>query len=166
MKLYVESHLPIDPAAGWKIFESDEFDTRLRKQTNMTVERLSETQESEHVVVRRLKYTSGTELPALVAKALGGKHLTYEQTNRMDYATNRLDWTVELPVMKDRVTVKGATTMTATSEGCRRVVDGEITVRMRLVGGQIEKAVVAEFEKSMARAVDIARELIAEQKNA
>ena len=68
--------------------------------------------------------------------------------------------------MKDRVTVKGATTMTATPEGCRRVVDGEITVRMRLVGGQIEKAVVAEFEKSMARAVDIARELIAEQKNA
>lgn len=166
MKLYVESTLPIDPEGGWKIFESEAFDARLREQTRMTIERISETQEGEHVVVRVLKYTSGTDLPALVAKALGSKRLTYEQTNRMDYAANRLDWAVQLPVLSDRVTVKGSTSMTATPDGCRRVVDGEITVRMRLVGGQIEKAVVAEFEKSMGRAVEIARDLIAEQANA
>jgi hypothetical protein len=164
VKLYVESDLPVDPATAWKVFESDAFDERLRKQTNMQVERLSETKEGEHVVVRRLRYTSGSELPSLVAKALGGKHLTYTQTNRMDYATNRLDWTVELPVLSDRVSVKGSTTMKATAAGSHRVVDGEITVKMRLIGGQIEKAVVAEFEKSMGRAVEIARELIAEQK--
>ncbi len=163
MKLYVESDLPVDPATAWKVFESDAFDERLRQQTNMQVERISLTQESEHIVVRRLRYTSGSELPKLVAKALGGKHLTYTQTNRMDYSTNRLEWTVELPVLADRVTVKGTTSMTATASGSRRIVDGEITVKMRLIGGQIEKVVVGEFQKSMDQAVEIARELIAEQ---
>ncbi len=156
MKLFVESHLPVDPETAWKVFESETFDERLQAQTGMKVEKLSETPQGEGVLIRKMKYTSGNELPGLVAKALGSKHLTYTQTNRMDYTTSRLDWTVELPVLQDRVSVAG----------CRRVVDGEITVKMRVVGSQIEKAVVAEFEKSMGRAVDIARQLIAERKNA
>lgn len=164
MKLYVESHLPVDAETAWKLFESDEFEARLEQRANIRVEKIDERPDGEHAVIRRMKYTSGSELPALVAKALGGKHLTYEQTNRMDYATGQLDWTVQLPVMSDRVSVSGRTSITDTAAGCHRIVDGEISVRMRLIGGQIEKTVVAEFEKSMTRAVEIVRELIAEQK--
>jgi hypothetical protein len=166
MKLFVESHLPVDPETAWKVFESETFDERLQAQTGMKVEKLSETPQGEGVLIRKMKYTSGNELPGLVAKALGSKHLTYTQTNRMDYTTSRLDWTVELPVLQDRVSVAGSTIIEPHPNGCRRVVDGEITVKMRVVGSQIEKAVVAEFEKSMGRAVDIARQLIAERKNA
>ena len=166
MKLYVESHLPVDPESAWKVFESEAFDERLRAETGMTVEKISETPEGDGVVIRKMRFTSGNELPKLVAKALGSKHLTYTQTNRMDYGASRLDWTVELPVLQDRVSVAGVTTIEPAADGCRRVVDGEIHVRMRMVGGQIEKAVVAEFERSMGRAVDIARQLIAEGTNA
>jgi len=163
VKLYVESLLPIDPDTAWDLFESDEFSVRLEAQTNIKAQVLEERPDGDNKVYRHMKYTSGTELPKMVAKALGSKSLTYEQFNRLDRNTGKMVWQVELPVLKDRVSVSGTTTISAHEGGCRRVVDGDISVRMRLVGGQIEKAVVGEFEKSMGRAVDIVRDLIKEK---
>jgi len=164
VKLYVESLLPVDPSTAWELFESDEFAERLAAQTNIRSEVLEKRDEGDGKTFRHLKYTSGTELPKMVAKALGSKSLTYDQFNHLDRNSGAMAWRVELPVLKDRVKVGGTTTITEHEGGSRRVVDGEISVKMRLVGGQIEKAVVAEFEKSMGRAVDIVRDLIRERK--
>ena len=158
MKLYLASDLDFDPKTAWSIFESKEFETRLEATTDMTCQVLEERTEGD-TVIRRIKYQSKRELPTMVAKALGSKSLTYEQHNRFDPKTSTLTWQVFLPVMQDRVTVGGTTCISPTATGSKRVVDGEISVRMRLVGGQIEKAVVAEFERSMAKAVDLARQL-------
>lgn len=162
MKLYVESLLPVDPATAWSIFESDTFRDRLEAKANLHSEVL-ETRDEGPVQIRRLKFTSRNELPAVVAKLLGASHLTYEQTNRFDPSRSRLDWTVKLPVMTDRVKVSGATTIEPHPQGSRRVVDGDVEVSVKLIGGQIEKAVVAEFERSMNRAVELARDLIRER---
>ncbi len=162
MKLFVQSDLPFDAKTAWSLFESPEFDARLEDAANITCELLEEKMEGD-VKVRRLRYTSKTELPGMVATALGSKNLTYVQTNRFDASKGRLDWTVALPVLTDRVDVGGVTTITDTSGGSRRVVDGEINVRMRLVGGRIEKAVVGQFEKSMRRAVDLVRDIAREK---
>lgn len=162
VKLFVESDLSFDPATAWAIFESEAFESRLEETTDLVCEVLEESNEGD-IRIKKLRYVSKRDLPRLVAKALGSKSLTYLQTNRFDPATSRLDWSVELPVMKDRISVGGTTTISATPTGSRRVVDGEISVRVRLVGGQIEKAVVAEFERSMSRAVDLARSIHREQ---
>lgn len=158
MKLYIESELDFDPATAWEIFESDEFGARLEQATDLVCTVL-ETRMEGDVKVRRLRYASKKDLPAIAAKAMGMPRLTYEQHNRFDAKKSQLSWQVFLPVMTDRVSVRGKTTITATPEGSRRVVDGDIEVRVRLVGGQIEKTVVGEFEKSMARAVDVARQI-------
>ncbi|MEZ4317143.1 MAG: DUF2505 domain-containing protein [Myxococcota bacterium] len=161
-KLYVESRLPVNPEVAWDIFESDAFRDRLREHTNMESEVLEDRDEGT-VNIRKIKYVSGRELPGMVAKALGSKHLSYVQTNHFDTAKSRLDWVVELPMLGDRVTVEGFTLIEPASHGSRRVVDGRIEVKMRLIGGQIEKAVVGEFEKSMRQAVDIALEMMRER---
>lgn len=165
MKLYLESDLAFDPATAWAIFESKEFEARLEEATDLVCEVLGETTEGS-VQVKHLRFTSKRELPAMVARALGSKNLTYEQVNRYDAARSELAWSVQLPVMADRVSVGGVTRITPAPGGAKRVVDGEISVRVRLVGSQIEKVVVAEFERSMARAVDLARAIHAEQGNA
>ena len=158
MKLYVASDLSFDPATAWVIFESKEFESRLEDATDLVCEVLEERMEGE-VKVKRLKYVSRRELPAIASKALGAKNLTYEQTNRFDRAKSQLSWTVHLPLAGDRVKVQGVTTISPTSEGSKRVVDGDISVQVRFIGGQIEKVVVAEFERSMGRAVDLARDI-------
>ena len=161
-KLHVESHLPVTPEVCWDVFESEAFRTRLSVHTGLLSELLDEHDEGP-VNVRRLKYTSGNDLPGVVAKALGAKRLSYEQINRLDLSRGRLDWVVHLPKIGDRVTVAGITSAVATPTGCTRIVSGEIEVKIPLIGGQIEKAVVGEFQKSMERAVDLARTMIAER---
>lgn len=161
MKLYVASDLSFDPVTAWEIFESDEFGQRLEQATDLVCTVLSESTDGP-LKKRKLKYVSKRELPTMVGKALGSKNLTYEQHNTFDPAKSELRWEVFLPVMQDRVTVNGVTTIKEAPGGSRRVVDGTIEVRVRLVGGQIEKAVVAEFERSMQRAVDLARQIHAE----
>ena len=158
MKLHLESDLSFDPATAWSIFESPEFEARLEDATDLVCTLLEERMEGA-IKVRRLKYESKRDLPAIAGKALGMKRLTYEQHNRFDAEKSALSWKVVLPVLTDRVSVSGVTTILPTPTGARRVVDGDIEVRMRLVGGQIEKAVVAEFERGMVRAVDLVREI-------
>lgn len=161
MRLFVESILPVDPPRAWALFESDAFRQRLKARANVHSEVVS-TRTEGPIEIRRMKFRSGNELPAVVQKLLGATHLAYDQENRLDAAASTLSWTVSLPVLSDRVKVGGTTSIHPHPEGCRRVVDGVVEVKVALVGGQIEKAVVAEFEKSMARAVEIVREMIRE----
>jgi hypothetical protein len=158
-KLSVESVLPADVATAWELFESARFRDRLAEQTGLRAELLWEREEGG-VIVRRLKYISSRELPSVAAAALGSRHLAYEQTNRLDLAGSKLDWVIELPLVADRVSVSGVTTMVAVTEGCKRKVEGRIDVRMPFIGGQIEGFVAADFEKSMARVVELAREML------
>lgn len=157
MKLYIESALDFDPETAWDIFESDEFSARLESATDLVCTVLNEGTDGD-VQTKTLRYASKRELPGMVAKALGSKHLAYEQHNRFDPAKSELVWKVIIPGT-DRVDVSGVTTIAASGSGSKRVVDGDITVRVRFIGGQIEKAVVAEFERSMRRAVDLARDI-------
>ncbi|MEN0064718.1 MAG: DUF2505 domain-containing protein [Myxococcota bacterium] len=158
-KLHVENHLPTSAKEAWEVFESDEYKERLREQTNIKQEIL-ETRTEGNIEIRRIRTEPDRELPGMVASAIGTKKLSYVQENRFDRASGRMEWSVELDGIGDRVTVKGVTTCVPDGDGCKRVVDGEITVKVPLVGGQIEKAVVAEFEKSMQRSNEVALDLI------
>jgi hypothetical protein len=110
-----------------------------------------------------MKYTSRTELPAVAARALGTSTLSYEQENRLDAATSKLTWVVRIPMLGDRVKASGTTLIVASGAGSRRTVEGEVSISIPLIGGQIEKVIGGEFEKSMGRAVEIARGLIEER---
>ena len=163
MKLYVESELPVDAATAWEIFESEEYRQRLCQRTQIDQQVLEEREEAG-VLHRRIRTEPDRELPGMVSSILGAAKLCYIQENQWHKADSRLDWTVKLEVMTDKVDVHGTTSITPIDdEACRRVVEGEIKVRVPLVGGRIEKAVVSEFESSMKRAVEVAVELMEER---
>lgn len=159
MKLSVVSDLPGTPALAWEVFEGAEFQAALDAQTGLRTEVLG-VREEGGVQIRALRYSSRTELPAVAARALGSSTLSYEQENRFDAAKSRLDWVVRIPALGDRVKAYGTSNIVPQGGGVRRTVEGEVTVGIPLIGGQIEKVVVGEFEKSMARAVEIARGMI------
>lgn len=162
MKLQIVSDLPGDPALVWEVFEGAEFQRRLDAQTGLRTE-VIETRQEGGVQVRRMKYTSRTELPAVAARALGTSTLSYEQENRLDAAASKLTWVVRIPMLGERVKASGTTVIVPSGAGSRRTVDGEVSISIPLIGGQIEKIIGGEFEKSMGRAVEIARELVNER---
>ena len=95
--------------------------------------------------------------------ALGIEHFEYVQEQRLDRQENTLDWKVETPFMTDRVDASGVTRVEVTDRGCRRQVDGEIRVRLPLMGKKMEQKLAERLQTSYEEAVDIAREMLEER---
>jgi len=159
MKLRVESRFDVAPEQVWAAFDSEAFHRRLAAETGME-RTILEQRDEDGIQVLKTEVKRSKELPKIAAKVLGSKQLTYIQTNRFDAASNRLTWQVEIPAMGDRLQVSGVTSLTPTATGCDRLLEGDVTVRVRLVGGAVEKAIGGEFEKTAQRAVQIVKEIL------
>lgn len=163
MKLSISNHFDCDPETLWSVFNSDAFNERLDAQSGVRRDVVA-TRNEGGIEVTELRCVSKKELPGFMAKALGSKSLEYMQTSRFDPKTNRLEWSVDPTVLSDRVTAKGTTVVTPQGDGCLRQIEGEITVRLPLVGKKIEQKLMEEIGSSYERAAEIAAEMIAEQK--
>lgn len=157
MKLYVRHTFPCDPDTFWEMYWDDGFDQMMQR--GSTVEReLLEQREEDGVIVRRVRFTPQRELPGPAAKLLGSSKLIYEQENRWDPAASKMSWRVIPTVLPGKLDAQGTFVVNAIPGGCEQVVDGDISVNVRFIGGQIEKAVVSEVELSYDRMAEVARE--------
>jgi len=159
MKMKVESTFDVAPDAVWDAFDSEAFHSRLAAETGM-VRTVLEERNEDGIQVLKTEVKRSKDLPKIAAKVLGSKQLAYIQTNRLDRARHRLSWHVEIPAMGDRLQVSGVTSLTPTATGCSRLLEGDVTVRVRLVGGAVEKAIGGEFQKTANRAVQIVKEIL------
>jgi hypothetical protein len=74
----------------------------------------------------------------------------------MDDARFHLWWELVPPVSRERCQGSGAFWLEPAPGGCRRRVEGEISVRIPLLGGQIEKLLAAEIAKGHERNAQLA----------
>lgn len=157
MKLYVRHEFECTPARFWELYWDQGFDEALQRESAVTREVLEEKMEGD-VLVRRVRFTPDRELPGPVASLIGAKRLVYESENRWDKSTSTLHWRILPTILPGKIDAKGTFKVNPTARGCEQVVDGNISVNVMLVGGQIEKAVVAEVEKSYDKTAAICRE--------
>ena len=157
--LQVTSEFPAPPEAVWAVFDSEEYQAKLRAQSGLLKTVLEEREEGG-IVHRRTKVEREKPLPKIFAKALGSDRLTYFQVDRFDAQTNTLEWRVEVPAMGERLSVGGVTRMEVIPTGSRRVLRGEVTVKIPVLGKRMEKAVAEDFQASAERAVALVRSLL------
>ncbi len=151
MKLMIRHAYPCTPEQYWEMYWDDAFDAEL--QANSTVAReVLEHDEQDGVLTRKLRFTPDTELPRPVAKLLGSSKLVYDQLNVWDRAAGVMTWEV-LPTFLSPETfqAKGSFRVVETPTGCELQVDGDIDVKIRFIGGQIEKQIVAQIEEAYTR---------------
>lgn len=165
MKLHQRHEFDTDAAGLWELFNSDAFESRLEEVSGVRMRTL-EVREEGDIEVRTIESVSKKELPGFMASALGAKHLTYTQTNRLDRKANRLQWKVVPMALADKVTAEGTTVVTEQDGRSVREIEGEITVRIPLIGGRIEKAILQEVERSYDRAAKLAQQILAERNQA
>lgn len=156
MKLNVRHTFPCDPETFWKMYWDDGYDAMLSEGSGVERELLEERTEGD-VVVRRVRFTPDRELPGPVASLLGSNKLIYEQENRWDPSASEMTWKVIPTVLPGKLDARGTFRIRPTAGGCEQVVEGDITVNVRFIGGQIEKAVVAEVQQSYERMAEISR---------
>ena len=148
MKLDVRHFYPCSPERWWEMYWDDSFDAML--QADSTVDReVVEEKEENGVLTRRLRFTPQSELPGPVAKIVGSKKLVYEQVNHFHRAKGEMTWEV-LPSFLDakKFSAKGSLRCEPTGSGCESIAQGDITVNVRFIGGQIEKQIVAQVKEA------------------
>jgi hypothetical protein len=156
VKLNVRHRFDCTPETFWEMYWDEAFDEALRAESGVTREILEE-REDEGVLIRRIRITPDRELPGPAAALLGAKKLVYEQENKWDRAANVLHWRVIPTILPGKLDASGTFRVEAVPGGCEQVVEGNISVNVLFVGGQIEKAVVSEVEKSYDKTAAISR---------
>jgi hypothetical protein len=97
------------------------------------------------------------ELPGAVAKLLGATRLEYTETIDYAWGSGRGTWSTQMAVMSDKVDSRGTFGFAASGDGVVRVIEGDVTVRVPLIGGAIEKGVVAEVCSGYDKAAEFTR---------
>ena len=159
MKIHVSHTFDCSAERFWEVFWDEGFDAAMLKASGLAREILSD--EDDGVVRRwRVRLTPDRELPKAAAAFLGSKKLIYEQENAWNRETGVLDWTVIPMVLTDKVNAQGTVIVRGLGETCVREVDGLVEVNVFL-GKRVEKAIIADAEKSYARAAEAMREWLA-----
>jgi hypothetical protein len=159
VELALTSEFSVEPPAVWAVFYSEEFEALLAQESGM-VKTILEDCEEGGIRDCRIRVERRRPLPTFVAKALRTERLTYVQSERFDRAASVLSWTVEIPALGDRVSVGGTTRIDPTPSGSRRVLRGDVAIKLPVIGRKLEKAVAEDFQKTAARAVELARSLL------
>jgi hypothetical protein len=165
VKLYVRHEFDCSPERFWELYWDEAFDEALQRGAAVQREVLEERNDGD-VLVRRVRFTPDRELPGAVATLLGAKKLVYESENRWDKKTSTMHWKILPTILPGKIDAKGVFRVNPTSRGCEQVVDGNIDVNVMFIGGQIEKAVVGEVEKSYDKTAALTREWLAKTRNA
>ena len=160
MKLAVTHSFPCSVDVFWQMFWDPAYDEMLSSSAAITKEILWDREEGGDRVWR-MRFIPDRELPAMVAKAVGATKLVYEQESRLT-SDGVLHWEVFPTVVPDKVTAKGTMRVSASGDGITRVVDGEIKVRIPLVGGRIEKQIHQSVVESYDRAAEVRRQWLRE----
>lgn len=168
MKLQVSHTFACTPDEFWKIFWDPSYDARLSKlaesKGNGVVREVLSDREEGGKRFLRYRFTPKKTLPAAIAAVAGTDRLVYEQENVFDRASGLLTWRVLPALVPDKVTAQGTFRVLPKGEGCERVVDGTIEVRVTFIGGRIEQAIVTDVTAAYEAATAVMNELIRESR--
>ena len=162
MRVSLTHRFPCSPEKLWDVFDSDAFEERFGAVAGVTRE-ITEDSVVDGVAIRRRKCTMTDPIPGVVARFLGSDRFEWDEEARLDRKRNRLEWVIELPAaIRYRVQAKGTTRVRPDGDGCVRTINGDIVVRVPVIGGRVEAAVAKNVSESYEKAAAIALDLLKE----
>jgi hypothetical protein len=160
MQFRISHRFPVSPRAYWDGTRDPDLDQRMADAGEIDVQVLERRRDGPRLL-ERLRVSPRKELPGLAQRALGTARFTYVQVVESDDDRMGTTWQVLPDVLPDKVTCRGTARVVDAPGGCERIIDGEITVAVPLVGGSIEKVVLEQLEKSYDRAAEVIRRHLA-----
>ena len=162
MRLSITHHFPCTPEQLWAVFDDPTFNPRMGERTGVRRELLAERTDEQGSYVK-WKVIASTEIPAMMQKAIGADRISYEQESRRAVGSNTLEWNIIPMVLANKFTGTGTTTVRAAEGGSERVIEGELVVRVPILGKQMETKLMESVEQSYAQAAVLALEMLKER---
>ncbi len=166
MRFRIEDPFDTDPRTYWDVFFSDAYNEGLWPALDMgwelrTFEREGE---GEDLVIRREQVlVPNRELPGFLRKFVQGA-LAYTERNVFRAKDSAMEVVTIPSVAADKLESHGVYRVEPAGAGrCVRIYEGEVRCTLPLVGGKVEKHLVAEIEDSYRKATDFTRRFLAER---
>lgn len=165
MKYTITDEFATTPQRYWEVFFDEEYNRRLFEHLRVGYELLETRREGEGeslVIRRRQKLSPQRELPSIFQKFVKGAAY-YVEDNRFVARTDSIEVVTTPSFMADSIVTRGTYRLeVAGPRAVRRVWDGEVTVKIPLVGGKAEKFIVDEVTASYRATTEFTRRWLAE----
>lgn len=156
MEIRISHTFPCSARVYWETAWDPAFEKELRSEAEVDFTILEERTEGNRNVMRT-RISPRRELPLIAQKALGQTRFSYVQEVESDNTTYTTRWKVVSDILPEKLRCSGVSRVVETGGGCERVIEGTIDVSIPLVGGAVERQIVAEIERSYERAADVVR---------
>jgi hypothetical protein len=98
------------------------------------------------IVELALQYRFTGDLSSAVRAVVDPARLTWVERTRHDLASGTATFALQPDHYTDRLRCTGTVRITADADGSRRVIEGDLKVKVTLVGGTVERTLVADLQ--------------------
>lgn len=112
---------------------------------------------------RVVKVAPDREIPAPAAKILGSAKIEYTETVDYVFGSGKGQWSTVSSVLTDKVDSRGTVQLSESYGQVVRVIEGDVTVKMMIVGSTVEKFIISDVEKSYDKAAEFTRQWLAKR---
>jgi hypothetical protein len=149
------------PEELWELVESEEVDREMLEANDGEGEWLESTRGDTNTTRKQVRLS--LDLPKAMTKVMGTNEISYILETRRPKGANEQDWTIEPNVLGDRFECYGTTRIEPTADGCRRVIDGRVSISVPFVGKKMEQRLVDTTKESYDKGATVLRRHIAEK---
>lgn len=161
MQFEIKHRFACEPALLWALIDSPEFDRRLALESSTAREVIERREVGGETYVKR-RISKNSELPAAMKKVVGTDRITYDQESWHKPQSDTLRWKIAPQVLVDRFSGSGTTVLRAAPGGCERIIRGDLTIRLPILGGAMEKKLIEDVSASYTLAARIGATMIKE----
>lgn len=149
MKFRIEHRFTgVDVDRFVEIYFSEAFNDAVAPISGMKERRLvAQTTDDQGLVHRRVRLAPAVPIPAPLERVVAGRAITYDEVSVYDPRTKSARYSIDHKA-GDRLRAEGVITFLADGpDAARRVIDGEIDVRIFGVGALVERFIETEVKK-------------------
>lgn len=159
MKIKLEHAFNCTPEQYWEVLGDDNVDREITMAADGTYELISEATQGG-TYRKHSRIVMNRELPAAMLKVLKTDKIGYELMITRPESSTTARWDIKPMVLADRFQGGGTTAFRVTPTGCVRIIEGELSVKVPLIGKMMEERLVNDVSASYDRGAEIIRKHI------
>lgn len=154
----------LQPAAYEALYFDEAFNDALGVHLHMGRQLVRLDHTTDHTtdrIIRHVRYEPSQQPGSATKQAFGTSRASFLEELDYDVRARRGAWRTIPNLFADRVTSSGTIEFVATPAGTRRVVTGEVAVRLFGLGGRVERMIAAEIVASYEASTEFTRAWLA-----
>jgi hypothetical protein len=164
VRFVIEQRFGFPPADVQAAVLDPAYLARLAELPNLGRPELLDQQHRGELVTQRVRYAFVGDLNSAVRKVVDPDRLTWVEVSNVDVARQTTSFTIEPDHYASMLTASGRIHITPDGDsGSLRLAEGDLRVRVPLVGGKVERAIVSGLQEHGAAEEDALAAWLAER---